>query len=65
MVIPIDAPENESETISNITPRLKPYAVGKKTEWVAETSGVLLLKLNEASHQLFDNSGVYKAITSN
>jgi len=56
IVVPIDAPETEP----NLTPRLKPFAIGKKLDWTADKSGVLLLKLNEASNQLFDNGGEYE-----
>jgi len=56
LVIPVDAPETDP----NLTPRLKPFAIGKKLDWTAEKSGVLLLKINEASNQLFDNVGEYE-----
>lgn len=60
VVIPIDAPENESGNESRTTARLTPFAIGNKYAWTSNQSGVLLLKANEPSSQLFDNSGAYK-----
>jgi hypothetical protein len=60
MVVPVDAPESGART----TPRLKPFAIGKKMTWTSDASGILLLKLNESSGQLFDNSGEYEIVVS-
>jgi hypothetical protein len=56
IVVPIDAPENESST----TARLTPFAIGKKHAWTSTQSGLLLLKVNEPSAQLFDNAQAFK-----
>jgi len=44
---------------SDMTIPLTPFAVGNSCEYTAEKSGILLMKLNESSNGLFDNSGEY------
>jgi hypothetical protein len=56
VVIPIDAPEHESST----TVRVTPFGIGKVHAWTSNLSGVLLLKVNEPSSQLFDNAGTFE-----
>ncbi len=60
VVVPIDAPEQESSN----TVRLVPFAIGKKHEWTSNQSGVLLLKINEPSSQLFDNAGEFTVLVA-
>jgi len=57
-------PSEDQIAESNTTIPLLPIGIGKKLEWTADMSGILLMKLNEPSSELFDNAGEYSITLS-